>query len=220
VRFRVAELEFTASVAEVGERSLTIQFRAPRMQMHEQLLEAAQQRAHVQSLEDDREWRIANVSFGYVGSEPWGMHHHTWRLEQVSRVAIESIRIGDLPLRLYDYREETSADGTLRFALRAAVTDSELRVLAALTGTRVAVQRDLDPRSRRMLLEGFVWGPSTRHAKAVALVCSEQLEPRVTLAGATSLEPRVLALLTQRGVLMHAEVLALCEVQDVDAWDL
>jgi len=221
VRFRIGEVELTASVAEVAERALTIQFRAPKIELHEQLLDAARRRAAVLSLEDNREWRVANVSFGYVGSEPWGMHHHTWRLEQVSRVAIDSIRIGDLSLRPYDYREENSKDGSFRFALRAAVTDSDLHHLATLSGTLVEVQRgDLEPRSRRMLLEGFVWGTSTRHGQAVALVCSEELEPRITLAGATSLEPRLLALLTQRGALTHAEVLALSEVQDVDAWDL
>jgi hypothetical protein len=219
VRFRIGEVELTASVAEVAERALTIQFRAPKIELHEQLLEAARRRAAVVSLADDREWRVANVSFGYVGSEPWGMHHHTWRLEQVSRVAVGKLRIGDVALQPYDYREDTSEDGSFRFALRAAVTDSDLHALATLSGTVVAVVREQEP-PRRTLLEGFVWGTSTRHGKAVALVCSEEVEPRVTLAGATSLEPRVLALLTQRGVLTHAEVLALCEVQDVDAWDL
>jgi hypothetical protein len=221
VRFQIGEVNFTASIAEAAERAITIQFRAPKLEMHEQLLQAAHQRANVLSLDDDKEWRVANVSFAYVGSEPWGMHHHTWRLEQVSRVAVGVLRIGDVALQPYDYREETAEDGGFRFALRAAVTDSELRALAALTGTFVEVQRsDLESRPRRMLLEGFVWGSSTRHGQAIALVCSEHVEPRVTLAGATPLEPRLLALLTQRGALAHAEVLALREVQDVDAWDL
>src|SRR5205814_3524080 len=85
VRIRVADLEVTASVAEVFDRGLAVTFRAPKPEMHESLLEAAARREHVLSLEDDREFRIADVSFAYVGSEPWGMHHHTWRLEQVVR---------------------------------------------------------------------------------------------------------------------------------------
>jgi hypothetical protein len=217
VRFRVDELEFSASIQEATERGLTIQFRAPKVEMHEALLEAAARRAHVLSPEDDREWRVADVSFGYVGSEPWGMHHHTWRLEQVGRISGAPLRIADLTFEPYDYREDRGADSVLRFAFRAAASDSNLRALATLSGTVVEVVREQE--QRRMLLEGFVWGASNKHGQAIALVCSEQLEPRVTASGATSLEAQLLALLT-RNVPHTTELLELRHVQDVDAWDL
>ncbi len=218
MRFRIGDVELTASISEVGERALTIQFRAPKLELHEQLLAAAQQRAGVTSLDDDKEWRIADVSFGYVGSEPWGMHHHTWRLEQVTRVAVGPLRLGDGELQPYDYREETTPDGMLRFALRAAADDSQLRALAQLSGVIVDVQRSDDAQPRRMLLEGFVWGASTAHGQAVALVCTEQVEPRVTLAGAST--PDLLGALLRKGLLGPDDVMELRRVQDVDAWEL
>jgi hypothetical protein len=218
VRFRVDDIEFSASVQEVADRGLTIQFRAPKLEMHEALLEAVARRAHVLSLEDEREWRIADVSFGYVGSEPWGMHHHTWRLEQVVRVSGGPLRIADLTFEPYDYREDTAAEGVLRFAFRAAASDSDLRALATLSGTLVEVVRDQEP-PRLVLVAGFVWGMSSTHGQAIALVCSEQTEPRVTASGATSLEAQLLALLA-RNVPHTTDLLELRHVKDVDAWDL
>lgn len=174
MRVRVAELEFTASVAEVADRALTIQFRAPKPEMHEQLLQAAANpRARVQSLEDEREWRIADVSFGYVGSEPWGMHHHTWRLALVDRTAAGVVVVAGVELEPYELRVEPTDDGVARLMLRAAVTDAQLAELAPLSGTVVTVQHERG--EQRMLLERFAWGPSSAHGQAVALVCTDLL---------------------------------------------
>lgn len=210
MRFRVGDIEFTASISEVADRSLTIQFRAPKIEMHEQLLEAAGRRTLVASLEDEREWRIEDVNFGYVGSEPWGMHHHTWRLLQVERVTVGLLRVGGVELQPYDYREDTDSDGIVRFAARAAVGDAELHALAELYGAVVDVERNEQP--LRMRLEGFVWGSSTAHGQAVALLCTEQTEPRVTLASATPLDLAHL--------LSKDRLLAQRQVADIDAWDL
>jgi hypothetical protein len=210
MRLRIGELEVSASVVEVADRTLTVQFRAPKLALHEQLLEAAGRRTLVASLEDEREWRIDDVNFGYVGSEPWGMHHHTWRLVQVERVVVGTLRLESVELQPYDYREDTDADGLLRFAARAPATDEQLARLARLYGSVLDVQRN--EQTLRMRLEAFVWGPSTPHGQSVAVLCSAQTEPRVTLAGATPLNLSHL--------LGRDELLAQRQVADIDAWDL
>src|SRR3954468_1768565 len=122
MRFQAGELSFTASVAEVDTttsaqtgnevRALTIQFRAPKQAMHEQALDAIRERAHggLFSLSDagevDAEWRITDSGVSYVGTEPWGIHHHTWRVEQIERLAITRLVLNDVALEPYDYREE------------------------------------------------------------------------------------------------------------------
>ncbi len=217
MRLRVAELEFSASVAEVGERWVAVQFRAPKLEMHEALLAAAQRRERVLSSDDEREFRIADVSFAYVGSEPWGMHHHTWRLEQIVRLAGGSFHIAGLQLEPYEYREDVSADGVLRFALRASVTDAQLQALAQLSGSVVDVTREDEP-ARRMLLEGFVHGQSSQHGQAVAFVCTEQIEPRLALAGISTQD--LSGVLLRKGILTLTELLDLRRVTDIDAWDL
>ena len=50
------------------------------------------------------------------------MHHHTWRLEQVVRAYAGALRLADIELQPYDYREETDAEGALR---RAALAYAE-----------------------------------------------------------------------------------------------
>src|SRR5262245_15354465 len=132
MRVKVGELVFPASVVESGPGSLTIQFRAPKVEMHEQVVAEAQQRARggVFVLDDageaESEWRVDDSGFSYVGTEPWGMHHHTWRIEQVERLALTSLALGALVLVPYEYREELSEAGVLRLAARAAVSEAEL----------------------------------------------------------------------------------------------
>jgi hypothetical protein len=233
MRFRVGELTFSASVAEASERSLTIQFRAPKLEMHELVLAAAGDRVRggVFSVDDagqpDAEWRVDDSGFTYVGSEPWGMHHHTWRLERVERLAIASLRLGPLELQPYDYREEPDATGQLRLAARAPVSDADLGALSELLGGALEVVRQgIDPTPRQMRLEGYVWGPGSR-GQAAALVCADAAEPRVTLAGATPIPAGVEALLVDKGVLTSDDITALRQQQhaarrvaDIDAWPL
>jgi hypothetical protein len=219
VRFRVADLEFNATVPEVRDDGLTIQFRAPKQAVHEQLVEAARTRGTLVSLDDDRQWRIAEANHTYVGNEPWGVYHHFWRLELLVRTSVGWLSVDDLEMRPYDYREETSADGVLRLAFRAAASDERLRDLVTLIGHIVQVRRE-QREPCAMLLEALVWGRSSAHRQAVAVVCTSQTEPRVTLAGATGIEPRLLAILQQQGVLPTEDMLALRRVEDVDAWDL
>lgn len=185
-----------------------MQFRAPKLEMHEAVLAAAQQhqRGGVFSFEDEtqpeREWRVVDSAFAYVGSEPWGVHHHTWRLAQVSRLAVSALRLGDLSLVPYDYREEVTELGVLRVAARAPVDAAALAELGRLVLTRVQVLREgISDEPVSMLLEGYVWGPSAEHGQAVAVVLSS--EPRVTLAGATPTSDQ-----------------ATRQVKDLDAWAL
>jgi len=230
VKFRVGELTFTASVAESNQREspqtgaplrlLTIEFRAPKVEMHEQLVDAAQQHARggVFSVDEptEAEWRVEASGFTYVGSEPWGMHHHTWRIEQVERLSITALVLGPLTLVPYDYREEL-ANGQLRLAARATLSDADLTTLATLTDVDV-VRHGISSEPRRMRLEGYVWGDGA-HGQAVAIVCADVGEPRVTLAGATPVT-NILDVLLDKGILDRAEVHAARRVADVDGWAL
>src|SRR5258708_37765979 len=112
MKFRAGELEFNATVAEAREtpsprtgdplRTLTIQFRAQKVPMHEQALVEAQQRQSggLFSLGDadqpDLEWRVRESRSNYVGTEPWGINHHIWPIEQVRRLARERLLIGPM----------------------------------------------------------------------------------------------------------------------------
>jgi len=176
--------------------------------MHEAVLRAAleHRRGGVFSSEDDtqpeHEWRVTDSAFAYVGSQPWGVHHHTWRLEQVERLAVSRLLLSDLALEPYEYREETSELGVLRLAARAQASKADLARLEALIGTRLTVVREgISAEPISMLFEGYVWGPSATHGQSVAVVCSE--EPRVTLAGATPTRDQ-----------------AARAVKDIDAWAL
>jgi hypothetical protein len=239
MRFSVGDLTFSASIADVSQRAspqtgaqlrtLTIQFRAPKHEMHEQLLIETQQRTRggIFSLTDagepEAEWRVDDSGFTYVGSEPWGMHHHTWRIEQIERLAITSLILGPLTLQPYDYREELASAGQLRLAARAAVSTADLATLSTLTVCEV-VREGISSEPRRMVLEGYVWGQGA-HGQAVALVCADVGEPRVTLAGATgSSADEVVGLLIDKGLLdlsaLQARRHAARRVADIDAWAL
>lgn len=232
MRFTVGELTFSASVAESSEQSLTIEFRAPKQEMHERVLAAVRERNRggVFSLDDagqpDAEWRVDDSGFTYVGSEPWGMHHHTWRIERVERAAITSLQLGTLVLQPYDYREELDAAGQLRLAARAPVSDADLATLSALTVIAV-IREGISAEPRQMRLEGYMWGPGS-HGQAVALVCVDAGEPRVTLAGATPIADGGLEwLLVEKGVLNEDDLATLRQqrhaarrVTDLDGWPL
>jgi hypothetical protein len=239
MRFKVGDLTFSASVADVSQRAsaqtgaqlrtLTIQFRAPKQELHEQLLVETQQRTRggVFSLTDagepEAEWRVDDSGFTYVGSEPWGMHHHTWRIEQIERLAITALILGSLRLQPYDYREELANDGQLRLAARAAASEADLATLSTLTACEV-VREGISAEPRRMVLEGYVWGQGA-HGQAVALVCADVGEPRVTLAGATGAgADELVELLVDNGLLdltrLQARRHAARRVADIDGWAL
>src|SRR5205085_2122877 len=149
----------------------------PKQEMHEAALSAVERNARggLLSLTDagevEAEWRISDSAVNYVGTEPWGMYHHTWRVEQVERLAISRLVLGSLTLEPYDYREEVF-DGVLRLAARAPISDADVAVLASCS--QVQVQRiGISDAPRAMWLEGYVTGPSAEHGGAVALVCSD-----------------------------------------------
>src|SRR5262245_10735473 len=172
----------------------------------------------------ESEWRVDDSGFTYVGTEPWGMHHHTWRIEQVERLSLTALVLGPLTLEPYEYREETSEDGGLRLAARAPASDADLAALGALTSAVAVTRVGISAEPRQMLLEGYVWGPSAPHGQAVALACSDAGAPRVTLAGQSNVRDPLLDLLVERGVLDRGELAArrhaARRVDDVDGWAL
>jgi len=230
MRFKVGELVFPASVVESDATSLTIQFRAPKVEMHEQIVAEAQARARGgvfllgDSGEPETEWRVDDSGYTYVGTEPWGMHHHTWRIEQVERLSLTSLVIGSITLEPYEYREEQADQGPLRLAARAAVLDEQLHTLSTLQTCEVT-RVGISPEPRRMRLDGYVWGPSAVHGQAVALVCSDVGETRVTLeSGLTGVDDPLEDVLVERGILDRTELRArrhlARRVDDVDGWAL
>src|ERR1700736_6296625 len=111
MKFRAGDLEFNATVAEAGQvpspqtgellRSMTIQFRAQKATMHAQAVDAAEE-LHAGGLFSltegqelpETEWRVHESAFSYVGTEPWGINHHVWRIEEVERLACETLIVG------------------------------------------------------------------------------------------------------------------------------
>src|SRR5690349_6876463 len=110
MRFVVGELRFNATISDsetlispttgAALRRLTVQFRAQKADMHARALEAALLRraGGVFSLTDDgeteAEWRVLDSGCTYIGSEPWGINHHTWSLEQVERIRCTGLLLG------------------------------------------------------------------------------------------------------------------------------
>ena len=245
MKFRSGDLEFNANVAESGEapspqtgdplRSLTIQFRAQKIAVHEQALAAAEERqtgglfSLTDNDEPELEWRVRESSSSYVGTEPWGINHHVWRIEQVERLACERLIIGPVVLEPYEYVEEVADDRTVRLAARALISDADLQVLAGLEGVVDVVRAGISDTPRRMRLQ-YVWSHRPE-AAAVAVACVDATEPRVTLHGAASpsSDPLddVLAVLRAKGLLDERDVVDLRQrqhvarrVAQIDAWSL
>jgi hypothetical protein len=220
MKFRAGELEFNATVADGSQapspqtgnmlRSLTIQFRAQKLAMHEQALAAAQQRelGGVFSLDDDgepeTEWRISQSSSTYIGSEPYGINHHVWQLDQVERLACTRLLVGSVTLEPYDYTEQVADDGTIRLAARALVSESDLDGLSRMPEVAEIVREGMSDVPRRMVVEGYVWGAAAA-GLAVAIVCADVREPRVTLDGVHAW-PRDDVVLDLIGVLQEKRV--------------
>jgi hypothetical protein len=244
VKFRAGELEFNANVAQSSEapspqtgdllRSLTIQFRAQKITMHEQALVEAEQRQSggLYSLSDatnepEMEWRVSESTSSYVGSEPWGINHHVWRIEQVERLACERLIVGAIELDPYEYAEEVQ-DGVVRFAARALAYEAELKALSKLEGIVDVVRVGISDTPRQMRLE-YVWGERPE-ALVVVLRGEDALEARVTLhtaSPATDPLGELLSLLKAKGVVDEDDLDQLRQrrhaarrVENVDGWSL
>ena len=196
MKFRAGELEFNASVADTGQapspqtgdllRSMTIQFRAQKAAMHALAADEAQQRltgglfSLTDADEQDTEWRVCESTFSYVGSEPWGINHHVWRIEEVERLACERLILGSLTLQPHEYAERVSDAGVVRLAARAPASEADLEALSRLSGAIDVVRVGISSTPRSMLLDGYVWGPGPS-GLSVAVACEDVREPRITL---------------------------------------
>jgi hypothetical protein len=239
VRFRAGDLEFNASVVESSQspspqtgdplRSMTIQFRAQKAGMHEAAVAEALQRQSggLYSAGDldqpELEWRVRESNWTYVGSEPWGVNHHVWRIEQVERLACERLSVAGIELEPYDYAEQASDSGVVRLAARALISDLDLHRLSRVLGAIEVVRHGISDSPRDMRLLGYVWGERP-DGLAVALVCEDVREPRATVAGYDAarqddlLEIASVLGFKSEELRHHRHVLR--RVVDIDAWSL
>jgi hypothetical protein len=245
MKFRAGELEFNATIAEASEspspqtgdplRTLTIQFRAQKVPMHEQaLIEADQRRSGgLFSLGDadqpDLEWRVRESTSSFVGTEPWGINHHIWRIEQVERLACARLVIGALSLEPYDYAEAVSDEGVLRLAARAPISQTDLDALS-INSDVVPVRRvGISDTSRRMTLT-YLWAHQSDRLAVVIRCVDAAPEPRLTLDSATLAEDALadlISVLSAKGVLDDADLAHLRRlrhnarhISNVDGWPL
>jgi hypothetical protein len=204
--------------------------------MHEQALDEAQRRQSggLFSIGDgdepDLEWRVRESSSSYVGSEPWGINHHVWRIEQVERLACERLVIGSVELEPYEYTEEADEEGRVRLAARALISEADLAALSAMSGPMQVVRSGISDTPRRMRLD-YVWGERPE-GLAVALACIDAGEPRVGLHSLDRLPASdeladLVEALQAKGVLTDADLQALRErrhaarrIANIDAWQL
>ncbi|HEV7663525.1 MAG TPA: hypothetical protein VGQ62_08325 [Chloroflexota bacterium] len=245
MKFRTGDLEFNANVADSTEapsaqtgdllRSLTIQFRAQKAAIHEQVLVAATERQNggLFSLTDDNEpdleWRIRDSSTQYVGTEPWGINHHVWRIEQVERLACERLVVGDnISLEPYDYAESVNDEGVVRLAARALVSEADLVALSQLTGAVAIARIGISNTSRQMTLD-YVWGPGL-NGLSVVVRAEDAREPRLTLQMASLAGDAfadLIAVLHAHSALDHTAIAELQlrrhaarQVSRIDTWSL
>jgi hypothetical protein len=246
VKFEAGELSFIGTITEAGQtrspqtgatlRTLTVQFRAPKPAMHELALETARRQRPVYSTAEDgepeAEWRICASDSTYIGTEPWGMHHHVWSLQEVEHVACRALRLGPLELEPYEYGEQLGGDDALVLAARCVVSAELLQAVRDLRfeAQPIEVVRvGISEEPRRMRLDDYVWGPCARGELGVALRCEDVRPPRVGLAGTTVREDTDTLLATLRELAMldvtdleklRQQRHALRHVADLDAWPL
>lgn len=238
MKFRAGDLEFNASVAESGETAssqtgntlqlLTIQFRAQKAGMHEAAVTEALQRQSggLFSLGDDdapeTEWRVRESNWTYVGTEPWGVNHHVWRIEQIERLECTRLNVGAVSLEPYDYVESVT-DGVVRLAARAQVTEDALDAISRLGGVLEVVRVGISDAPRQMRLSGYIWADQA-DGLAVVLACEDVREPRVTVAGFEGQTAAELEDLFELATLDREELRrrrhARRRVATVDGWDL
>jgi hypothetical protein len=197
MKFRAGDLEFTASVVESGQtaspqtgnslQTLTIQFRAQKAGVHEAAVTEALERQSggLYSLDDTNEpeveWRVRESNWTYVGSEPWGVNHHVWRIEQVERFDCTRLVVRGVELEPYDYAE-TVSQGVVRLAARALISEADLATLSRTFGVIEVTRIGISDTPRQMRLSGYVWGDHPE-GLAIVLACEDVVEPRVTVAG-------------------------------------
>src|SRR5262249_6871875 len=186
VKIRAGGLEVNASVVESGSfaspqtgntlQTMTIQFRAQKEGVHEAAVTEALERQSggVFSLDDadqpESEWRVRESNWTYVGTEPWGVNHHVWRIEQVERFACEVLRVGSVDMQPYDYTEEVLPAGGVRLAARALVTDADLEAISRIVGPVDVTRFGISDTPRQMRLTGYVWG-ARFEGPVVVLAC-------------------------------------------------
>jgi hypothetical protein len=244
MKFRAGALEFNATVAEASEspspqtgdplRTLTIQFRAQKAAMHEQALDQAQQRQSggLFSLGDadqsDLEWRVRESTSSFVGTEPWGINHHVWRIEQVERLACARLIVGSVELELYEYAEAVSDERVVRLAARALISEADLEALSRTSAVVPVLRIGISDTPRAMTC-AYVWGERPE-GTAVAIRCVDATEPRLTLDSAmlsTNTFGDLISLLSAKGVLDEADLEdlrrrrhAARHVSNIDGWPL
>ena len=223
LKFRAGELEFNATIAEASEspspqtgdplRTLTIQFRAQKEPMHElALVEAEQRRAGglfslAESGEPELEWRVRSSRFNYVGTEPWGINHHLWRIEQVERLACSQLVIGALVLEPDDYAEAVSDEGVVRLVARARISPADLDTLSMSSAVAPVRRVGISETPRQMSFE-YVWGDHPSEGLAVVIRCEDVHEPRLTLNTTLSANDQfgdLIVVLSAKGVLDDAD---------------
>ncbi len=236
MKFRAGELEFNASVVESGQvasaqtgntlQLLTIQFRAQKAGVHEGAVTEALERQSggLYSIDDanepEMEWRVRESNWTYMGSEPWGVNHHVWRIEQVERLSCTGLVIASVRLEPYDYAENVLDDGRVRLAARALISEPDLSTLSHLFGPADVTRLGISDTPRRMRLTGYVWGETTE-GLAIVVACEDVAEPRVTVEGFlnSSSVDELEDLIAQSEELI-ARRHAHRRVADVDAWRL
>lgn len=129
----------------------------------------------------ETEWRVRESTWTYVGSEPWGVNHHVWRIEEVERLACSLLVLGGLAMEPYDYAERASDEGVVTLAARALISDADLEALSRLSGPVEVLRRGISETPRMMTLQ-YVWGDRPE-GPAVVVRCEDVREPRVTLDG-------------------------------------
>jgi hypothetical protein len=234
MKFRAGDLEFTASVVESGQspspqtgntlQLLTIQFRAQKAGVHEAAVTEALQRQSggLFSLDEadapELEWRVRESNWTYVGTEPWGVNHHVWRIEQVERLACSRLVLGNVALDPYDYAENVT-EGRVRLAARALVSEADLATLSRVFGPVEVTRVGISDSPRRMRITGYVWG-DTAEGQAVVLACEDVVEPRVTVAGFQgSMEDELEDVIARNDEIIESRH-ARRRVSDPDAWQL
>jgi hypothetical protein len=208
---------------------MTIQFRAQKEGVHEAAVTEALERQSggVFSLDDSdqtkTEWRVRESTWTYVGTEPWGVNHHVWRIEQVERFACEVLRVGSVDLQPYDYTEEVLPEGGVRLAARALATGADLEAISRLVGPVEVTRFGISDTPRQMRLTGYVWGERFE-GPVVVLACEDVVDPRVTIAGFEGAADETVEDLFALGAI---DVDALRErrharrhVRNVDGWEL
>ena len=239
MKFRAGELEFNASVVESSQQPspqtgnplqlMTIQFRAQKEGVHEAAVTEALQRQSggLYSLDEsdtpETEWRVRESNWTYVGTEPWGVNHHVWRIEQVERIACELLRLGDVQVEPYDYAEEVLPDGSVRLAARALVTERDLEAISRVVGPLEVTRLGISDTPRRMRLSGYVWGERFE-GFVVVVAFLDVREPRVYVSGYDGDPSEDIEDLIQLGA-VDAEALrerrhARRRVANVDGWEL